>query len=294
MRTLHHTIYYPTASDRFRLWHLTDTHIGAKACDEKLLRQHIQAIADDESAYWIGGGDYVEAIAHHDKKRWKPEVVANWAVGHTDVIGRQRDYFLDMTAPIAHKCLGLAAGNHEFECDKHYARNIYWEIVTGVAQRKGIAPEMLGLGVQGFIALTFRHGVGKAANGGNHAWRMSIFVHHGYGGGRLAGGDSLALERALSLHDCDLLLMGHRHVFRALDVQVFSPGKETAVQRERLGVMMRGYLRGFIEQDGTHTPIDTYSEQKGLPARGVGAFPIEIEPYARRVRILVEVNGGGR
>jgi len=283
-----HTIYYPNTTDRYRLWHLTDTHIGAKACDEKLLRQHIQAIADDENARWIGGGDYVDAIHYHDRKRFKPETVALWALSHTNMVGKQVEYFLDLTAPIARKCLGLASGNHESENDKYHGGSCYQAIVETTGERKGVPPETLGLGVQGFVTLTFRLGAGKLPNGGNHAWRMSVFVHHGWGGGRKAGGDALTLEQALLEHDSDLLLMGHRHVFRALDVQVFVPGKHNAVQRERWGVMSRGYLRGFIEDDGSHTPIDTYSEEKGLPVRGVGAFPIEIEPQAHRLRILVE------
>lgn len=291
MRTLKHTIYYPSVTDQFRLWHLTDLHVGAKACDEALLASHIKQIANDPNAYWIGGGDYVEAIAHHDKKRWKPETVAKWALGHTDVIGRQRDYVLDMLSPIADKCVGLVAGNHEFECDKHYARNIYWEIVTSLAQKKGVAPETLGLGVQGYVVTVFRRGKGKKDNGGNPAWKMVTFIHHGFGGGALAGSHALTLQRMMLRHPCDLLLMGHRHTSVLLPVHRVLPSDANANTYTAWGMFSQSYLRSYIEPMENGMPVDTYAEQKGLGSNDVGAFPVEITPDQKRIVIQA---GGGR
>lgn len=64
MRTLYKTLYYPHRKDTFKVYYLTDWHVGAKSFDETLFRQHVQQIKDDPSAYWIGGGDYIDAISH--------------------------------------------------------------------------------------------------------------------------------------------------------------------------------------------------------------------------------------
>jgi len=54
MRTLTHNLYYADYGQKFRLYHLTDLHLGAKACNEKQLRADIEAIRADPDARWIG------------------------------------------------------------------------------------------------------------------------------------------------------------------------------------------------------------------------------------------------
>lgn len=284
MRTLNHALTYSSPSDLFSVWFLTDWHLGAKGCNEKLLKQHIKRIAEDDCAYWIGGGDYIDAVSHVGDKRYKPETIAKWVFGHTNVVGKQRDYFLDMTAPIASKCLGMAAGNHEWESDRHYGGSVYWDMVKGVAERKGVHPTMLALGAQGFVRKTFQlTGVNRTKS-----WTMTTFIHHGFGGGRLAGGDALALQRMLNNYECDLLFAGHRHTYLSLSRHAPFAGGKTAKVRESWGVFMPGYLEPFIESAEDGMPVDTYPEEKGLPPKGTGAFPIEINPYERKIRLLVE------
>ena len=40
---------------------------------------------------------------------------------------------------------------------------------------------------------------------------MVFHVHHGFGGGRLAGGKALNMQRWLWTHDCDVAIFGHLH-----------------------------------------------------------------------------------
>ena len=124
MRTLRKTIYYPSRSTTIRLYNLTDVHCGARACDEKLFRQKIDEIAADPHAYWVGGGDYVDAICRAGDKRYHELTIAPWLYGKNDVMGRQRDRFVEMVAPIANKCLAMASGNHEFAAEKWYDRDL--------------------------------------------------------------------------------------------------------------------------------------------------------------------------
>lgn len=283
MRTLNRTVYYPSRGDTFRLMHLTDLHIGAKACDEKLLEKHVRMIEDDPNMYWIGGGDYIDAICQVGDKRYQPESIAPWAFGYTDIMGVQIEYLLDnYLMRIAHKCWGLGVGNHEYNADKHYGRQVYWDIVKPIAQKAGVAPETLAFGVQGFVVPTFRRGT--AESNGN-SWKMVIYVHHGFGGGRLPGGHALTLGRILGDYFCDLALLGHRHVFQVVSKYQTVPGDRTARTRESIGVFMPSYLGQYLEPMPNGKPVDTYPELLALPATPLGAFPIVIRPSERKITL---------
>jgi hypothetical protein len=278
MITLTKQVYYGSRSDVVRLYYLTDLHLGAKACDEQQLARDIKAIADDPNAYWIGGGDYVEAICQVGDKRYRPSVLAKWALGFDDVMGAQRDKAVEYLAPIAHKCLGLVKGNHENGAERFYARNLYWEIVLGIAKAANKPPESLAVGVNGFISIHFRRGSEAHYH---DVWRMNIFVHHGYGGGRLPGGHALTLGRVLGDFDCDLALLGHRHVQAVITKMITRPGgkKSTAaVLQPRIGAFVPSYLRAFITPSSDKQPLDSYAEEFGLPPLPVGTTPVLITP----------------
>lgn len=285
MRTLKPVIYYPSREDSFLLWYLTDLHLGAKACNEKLLKRHIQQIADDPNARWIGGGDFIDAVCQVGDKRYHPETIADWCLGETDIMGAQVDYFLSLTKPIADKCIGLGSGNHEDVSMRFYARNIYHELVKGVAANAHVEPDTLEYGVQGFVLPTFRRGVEKSRG---NAWQMVIWCHHGWGGGRLPGGHALTLGRVLSDTYCDLALMGHRHVLQVLSKQQVIPGKRgDVVTRESWGVFMPSYLGQYLPLSRNGKAVDTYPEKMALPPQSLGAFPIEIYPMERRFKLLI-------
>lgn len=279
MKTITRRLIYSSITEKFTLYHLTDWHVGAKAFNEKLFKRDVREIEENPNAYWIGGGDYIDGICHVGDKRYKPETLASWVLGETDVMSVQADYAVSLIKPIAHKCLGLVEGNHEWTAHNHYSRDIYAYIVKQIAQLAGVEPGALALGAGGFILPTFARQAG-AANTANH-WRLRIFAHHGFGGGRLPGGHALTLGRALADFEADLILMGHRHVMSVVP---------KVVQRHngtftRYGVFMPSYLNSTLEPRADGMPVDTYPELMGLPATPVGAFPIEICPWERRIEL---------
>lgn len=287
MRSLSHVLYYPSRADTFTLYHLTDLHIGARACDEKLLKRDIAAIAADPNARWIGGGDYGEFIARKSDKRYREETLAPWLRGKPDIVGQQRDRILDLLTPIAGKCLGLGCGNHEDAVLSYYDRDIYHEIVRGVAQAAGTKEAELAFGVQGFITLTFRRG--RAGKSGN-AWRFVVYSHHGAGGGRLPGGHALALGRTLSDYDCDLALLGHRHVRQFVDKTVVGPGRRGFTKRYRAALFVASYLDAFVVPAHDAMPVDTYPEKMMLPAQSLGTTPIVIDPDEKTFDAIMTAN----
>ena len=287
MRTLKTELYYPSRKSKFHLYYLTDLHIGAKACDERLLRQTIQTIANDPFAYWIGGGDYIDAIARKGDKRYQESTLAPWLRGQDDTIGQQRDYVVEILKPIARKCLGLVCGNHEYAALKYYDRNIYWEFVRRMADLADKEPGALALGVQGFLVIRFRRGTKKKFGGSK---RMIVYCHHGYGGGRLPGGHALALGRVLGDYSCHLALLGHRHVQHAISKVVAGPGSTGAKMITRYGVFCGSYLNTYVHTSTKKCPVDTYPEHKGLPPSLLGTPLITIRPDKMRIAVQIGEN----
>ena len=285
MRTLRWEFYNVKADDAWTLYPLGDIHLGAATCDEKLLAHDIQAIADDPRGLWVGMGDMCDWINQSDP-RFNVGCLADWLVNKhslADLAGAERERFVQMVEPIAGKCIGLLAGNHETAIQKHYERAIYNEIVTNVKTTGGFEPDRaLALGYHGWLQLAFYHGPDK--KGGSHVLRVSL--HHGFTGGRLAGGKALAMQRWLWSHDADLVLMGHSHNIDTDVAAVYGIDKAGHhVEYVRKGAFTGTYLRSVSDQ-GT----DTYAEVKGYMPAAVGGIQVLLHPMAKyqpqRVRIV--------
>ena len=287
MRTLSHNIDYESSSTEYTLYHLTDLHMGARACDETRLKRDIQAIADDPNARWIGGGDYIDAICQVGDKRYKPSMLAKWVLGEDDPLAAQARYVVQLLTPIAGKCLGLVKGNHEWAAEKYYAYNIYWTIVQGVAEAAGVTPNTLALGASGFVAISFRRKSGDTAK----IWRCVVYLHHGYGGGRLPGGHALALGRVLGDFDCDIALLGHRHTQMVVPKMITRSSGCCAVRYQtRLAMFTPSYLAAHIVPSSDERPVDTYAEEMGLPPQPLGTMPVRITPAKRRIEVTVGID----
>ena len=288
MKVLNHKLPYTGASSQFALWFLTDLHLGAAACDERLLRAHIDQIAADEHARWIGGGDFIDCIARVGDKRYDEDTMADWVRGKKDVVGLEARRFVELVTPIASKCLGMIEGNHERTAITYYDRNIYGEMVADVAKAAGKEPADLALGVHGFLSLQFRRHNATGTSG--QGWRMIVYAHHGAGGGSMPGGHALSLGRVLSRYDCDLALLGHRHVEAFVSQPALSVVGSRVEKRNRVGMYVASYLDSYIDASGT--PRDTYPELKGLPTLTLGSTPVLVSPADREFYVVF--SGGGR
>jgi len=282
MQTLLKPVYYGSRSDQIHLWHLTDLHLGARACDEKLLDKHIEEIANDPLARWIGGGDYVEAIGYIGDKRFQMDTLAPWLWGTNDIMGAQARYAVDKLSPIADKCLALVGGNHEHAAQQYHGRELYWEIVCGIAKAGNVPPETLGLGYQGFVVAPFRRGTPESYGS---TWYFSIRVHHGYGGGSNHTG---TLYEALSTFEADLTLFGHRHVRAFADMYTVAPdAKKGWKQKYRAGVFTASFLNAYIKPSTPEKPIDTYIKRTKMKPMPLGTRPITIDPDAQTFEVVM-------
>jgi len=294
MQTLHKVIYTKSRSDTIRLHYLTDLHVGALSCDEARLRAKISEIQNDPAAYWIGGGDYIDAICRIGDKRHNEQALAPWLWGKNYVMQTQAEYVVEMLRPIAGKCLGMVRGNHERAAQKYYDMDAYGDIVKGVAAEQGIDPFELKLGVQGFVVLKFRRKYGKDKNKYGGTRKITVYCHHGWGGGRLPSGHAMALHRILGETQCDLALVGHRHQQQAIShatkgaASHLGGGKFKFKQAAFCG----SYLNAWINPSTDKTLTDTYVDDIGMAPVPLGTPTITIKPDTRKIEIVTCVDGG--
>lgn len=273
MPTLRHEWFNVGAHDVFRIYPLGDIHIGVKACDEKLFMQTVKEVADDPCAYWIGMGDYLDAVNRTDP-RFDPSILPDWMTmaDLSDIVDAQLRRFGEMIEPIASKCLGLLCGNHESAITRHYERDAYREVVRLVKALGGFGQDhKLALGYYGWLALSFFYS--DKRTGGSRQFKLNL--HHGFGGGKLSGSKALNLERWLWTHEADLVIFGHTHsrLSGPVGVEYLDRGNKVRI-KERKGVYSGTFLRGNTPEHDANT----YPEVKGMLPMAHGHIMVEIVP----------------
>jgi hypothetical protein len=282
MRIIKRAFYNVSRLDCFNIIPLGDIHLGASACDEARLKRVIKRITEEPNTYWTGKGDFCDFINRSDK-RFDITTLAKWLITSknlADIAGAQSKKFLEYVAPIANKCLYLEEGNHERAIYRHYERNIYSEIVAGVKQSAGWDDKYkLALGYEGFLVLTF-YGSDKKEG----ASVITIYSHHGYGGGRKEGSKANNLQETLWTINADIVLFGHSHNTQTQVQEVIEVRGNKVIERVRLGAYTGTFLKSFTEDS------DTYSRIAGYKAIPLGGIEIVLQPRAKdyrdRIRLI--------
>jgi predicted phosphodiesterase len=282
-KVLSRDFFSVTRSDSFKILPVGDVHIGAAACDEDLFASVVKRIKDDDTAYWFGMGDYADFINMKDP-RWNPGALAPWITitELCDLAKAQKEHYLDYVLPIAGKCLGMVCGNHESAIQRHFERDIYSEIVTAVKQAGGFPSDTnLAVGYYGYWRGRFyRSGERERAS------IVTINLHHGFTGGKLAGAKALDMQRWLWSHEsADLVIFGHSHnsSAQAEAVECLDDG-DNIVTRTKRGVFSGTFLK-TVNEDGP----STYSEVKGYLPLPMGGCEVWLTPGAEDQRNRIRV-----
>ena len=113
-------------------------------------------------------------------------------------------------------------------------------------------------------------------------WTLTIFMHHGTGGGKLAGSKAINLERLPMAFDADVFAVGHTHTKLAL------PKRRIGIDSRRMqvvdkpmalintGAFMRNYTQG---RDG-------YCEEKLFYPQGMGPVELWLYPNDREWKLV--------
>ena len=239
---------------------LGDMHIGSLGFDEQKLLSRIEVIKKDRNRYWIGMGDYIDAISP-----WKKGYIDkrfDEAVYRSDypTISRQIEKFISLVKPISRKCLGLLWGNHEW--DKMEQE----DFVRDFCSPLGVP----FLGSRCFVNLNIKK---KGRLLGNW-W---IFAIHGKWGGERKGGAINKFDLLPRFIDADIYLMAHTHIKAVMPesriVPVFRDGKVEIVEKDLIFAFTGGFLKQYVIGE------DTYMDKAGFPKNfRTGTITVGIDP----------------
>ena len=273
MRAIERRIEVKGRSEMITIVPLFDLHLGAARCREDKLQSVIEDIRQADNTYWIGGGDYCDFINRSDP-RHKESDLAKWLHGEDDIAKVQCQHLLKLLVPIADKCIGVLSGNHEAQILRHYERNVYAFILEAIKDA-GKHTEQLGLGYRGFITLRIRRAE-------QHTTTLRIFAEHGFGGGRLKGGDVLNSQRVFAYFDCDVYLAGHRHKAHLIPHSMISVRGKTIKRTTRIAAMP-GSFRDITLSHEESDP-GGYEDMKAYPPGDAAGVRIHFEPDAGILR----------
>jgi len=269
--------------DEFSIYPLGDIHMGARNCAEKELRKVVKEIAENRNAYWVGGGDYLEAIKPGDVKRFDLDVIPDWMLcgeAHTirkqlnDMVGQQRERLLSILKPIGPKCLGLIEGNHEYSIRKYHNED-HLEGMCNKLNCENLSDEAV-------IRLRFKRGESSRT--------VLMYIWHGHGGGRTYGAEPNHLGRLISSwSDMDIVFRGHSHTCCILPPSpVLSVPRSGALPKELTQKYHHAANWGCWKYSHMSGP-STYESRAGYPARPMITCKAMISPWRHSSHITEQV-----
>jgi UDP-2,3-diacylglucosamine pyrophosphatase LpxH len=257
----------------WRIYPISDAHIGDVCCDEAGLQAYIDTIRRDEHGRCVITGDLVSAIGKGDK-RLDLSSLAEWVLDarprvQQDILGVQAVRAVEWLRPIADRIDGLVAGNHETKPRSWYGRDVMAEI----AKELGISPAYLGS--QGWLTYSLTLTTTQRR-------LLTLYLHHGTSSGRKVGGQAAQLEEMLLDHDCDIAICGHSHRTFAHPVpQVRRDGKTgKLLPRHRWGILAGTWQR-------TPDAGDLWQDERRLRPAHLGGVVIEYNPATAATTITL-------
>lgn len=266
MRVVRRNFDNVSRQDEFKIHFLGDTHVGHPGVFDKVVKRAVARVADDPQAYWIGMGDQVHAINTKDA-RFDPDILPDWVLRAPparsramlgDLVTAQRQKFMELHAPIAHKCLGLLEGNHEQKVRKWTERNVHQELCDAMCVAGDFEPGTeLNVGYSGFIKLSFARGVKNGRRVGVST--ILLNCHHG-----ATIGEARHKEYILTT-DADIVAWGHSHKIGTKQFRIRSLAGDKYVELDRWGLWT-----GTFQQDSV-VDQTTWGETKGhlSPVAGI-------------------------
>jgi len=269
--------------EKLNIYFLGDTHEGNCNHADTELKEAVRIILNDPGGYWIGMGDYVEAINSKDP-RFNPVEIAEYyrLKDLKDLPKKQADYIFAKLKPIEGKCLALLIGNHEESYMRHGGFDVYdyfRNLFSTSAHNPGHAPPKLGY--VGFYRIILSQPKSDAH------YKVDIALNHGIGGGGYREGYPIN-----KVHDCfrwvdaEICVMGHIHALVEDSKKI--QGVNNAVnldKRERFYGSSGCFLWTF--QEGK----TNYFEHKGKNESDMGMLKAEItqtHPRHNKPRIKLE------
>jgi predicted phosphodiesterase len=281
----------------FTLIGLGDIHEGNAGCDLDALQKVVDKIKQNDSYYWVGMGDYVEAINFTDKRFDIRQVAKKYRNESIERICQEQiETMSEIFYPIRKKCVGLLRGNHEETVRQSYHYDVLYDmwkhlndIKVGIRGKSKTATENLDAYPNPVVKLLYDAAVVRLSfiskKEKKSTWKNSfdIFVTHSNIAGRSAGGKVNRLEKLLAdWHTCDVVMVGHGHDMPVDPTAALSFNRYGKfISRKRRGVMTGTFLKVYT-LGGTG-----YAEKAGYSPSEIGTPSIQFNPVSEDLRVIV-------
>ena len=239
-------------------------HIAYSALQEYI------AEAVERKAWFIGMGDYVDFASPSYRMRLANANLYDTAQQVIDDKARALcdELYAEVLTPTAGRWLGMLEGHH------------WTHLLTGETTDQYLCQKLRApfLGTSAYVGLVFPTHNGPRT--------VTLWAHHGAGGGQKVHAPILKLENLACSWEADLMLVAHM-TKRATGViqrcyPVWSGRHPTIRYREIHLVGCGGWMKGYAERSRQgKTPRGGYVEQKMLTPVALGAPFIRIRPRLR-------------
>lgn len=257
------TTEHRSKSDAFTLYAIGDLHVGAKHFDRRAFERAVQTIREDESALWVGMGDYAESIIPGDKR---------WDFSSIDTAFHSRlgdlpqacfEYIRDKFNPIKGRCIGLLTGNHEDTLRTRQSQDIHGALCLALGVKN--------LGYNAAIRWRFKRPSTSST-------AVIVYATHSRIAARRDGGKLNRMQDQARFIGADLLLFGHGHSTvqgGSASLEFTRDGAFKMRQRVQQ-VAMCGTFRRTYDEDC----LSDYGEQSGFEPTVLGMQKVVVKPWA--------------
>jgi hypothetical protein len=233
-----------------------------------MLKAHI-AQALEMDAWFIGMGDMLDFLSPSNRQRLRAAALYDTADAVLDdaSLALVRSLYEEILKPTTGRWLGLLEGHH------------FATLTTGDTTDHRLCALLKApfLGTSAYVRLSFDTHDGTRG--------VTIWCHHGFGGGQKTHSPLLKLENLAAHWEADIFLMGHHSKQGAAPINRIYPVyrtvtgiptlKSKALRMVGTGAWFKAYVEGALV--GGH-PRGNYVEQKGLNPVALGAPFVTIEP----------------
>jgi len=275
MELREYTIEYPSKASHFHIIGVGDIHLGGVGCDKERLQEILDYIKNNDHCYWIGMGDYLESI-NPDDKRFDPHSIdPEYDIPSlSNLLTTQVEDMIEFFKPIAHRCIGLLAGNHEEKVRLRYYRDVVYDLCKEL--------KVQYLGYSAFVRLrTVRKT--KDTMGTRHIY--TIFACHGYGAARKAGASVNRLVDVAHSFDADIIMLAHEHKKVAsppiLKLSIQKVDELKLFVKKQVAVNTGSFMKGYVVSG------KSYVERAMYPPTDLGVVKITVEPFKRNIHCSV-------
>ena len=218
----------------------SDWHIGDSNCDLQAIANELNAVLAKENAFVILNGDLMNNATKASVSDCYAEVIPPQ---------KQIDLLYELLKPIKERILLITSGNHE----DRTMRGDGIDLMACLSVRLGLEDVYCREG--GLLFVKFGSGLGRTKRShSKRPYTYTLYVTHGNGGGKRAGGKINRLEDLSNIVDADVYVHSHTHLPAIMkeDFIRTSPQNCTATQVTKLFVNTSSMLNfgGYGAKNG--------------------------------------------